>query len=67
MTEDVRHVGVYTAAVKVHPEVLAEVKVRVEPEGGMPVEPEAPAQPAPEPAPIEEPEASDDDFESDED
>ena len=67
MTEDVRHVGVYTAAVRLHTEVLAEVKVRVEPEGGMAVVPEEPAQPAPAPAPVEEPETADDEFESEDD
>jgi len=67
ITEDIRHVGVYTAAVKVHPEVLAEVKVRVEPEGGMPVVTAEPVEVAPEPEPVEEPAGSEDDFELDED
>ena len=34
LEEDVRMLGVYTATVKVHPEVTAQVKFRVEPEGG---------------------------------
>ncbi len=54
MTEDVRYVGVYTAAVKIHPEVLAQVKVRVEPEGGMPAVAETPApEVAPEPVEVD--------------
>lgn len=32
MGDDIKHTGVYTASVKIHPEVVAEVKVRVEPE-----------------------------------
>jgi large subunit ribosomal protein L9 len=32
LDEDVRMIGVYTATVKLHPEVSAKVKVRVEPE-----------------------------------
>jgi len=32
ITEDIKHVGVYSANVKVHPEVVAEVKIRVEAE-----------------------------------
>ncbi|GIV61374.1 MAG: 50S ribosomal protein L9 [Rhodothermaceae bacterium] len=30
--EDIRHVGVYSASVKLHPEVVAQVKLRVVPE-----------------------------------
>ena len=32
LNEDIRMVGVYTASVKLHPEVTAQVKIRVEPE-----------------------------------
>ncbi len=32
MGDDIKHTGVYIASVKIHPEVVAEVKVRVEPE-----------------------------------
>lgn len=65
LTEDVRHIGVYTAVVKVHAEVAAEVKVRVEPEGGMPVVPETPEPvAAPESAAADEP-ISDLDFPED--
>lgn len=32
MGDDIKHTGVYSASVKIHPEVVAEVKVRVEPE-----------------------------------
>ena len=32
LDEDIRMIGVYTASVKIHPEVTASVKVRVEPE-----------------------------------
>ena len=34
MVEDVRMVGVYTANVKLHTDVVAQLKVRVVPEGG---------------------------------
>lgn len=47
MDEDVRHIGVYTASVRIHSEVTAQVKVRVEPEGGVA------AAPAPVAAPVE--------------
>ena len=30
--DEIRLLGVYTASVKIHPEVVAEIKVRVEPE-----------------------------------
>jgi large subunit ribosomal protein L9 len=47
LAEDVRMLGVYTASVKLHPEVTAQVKFQVVPEGGSaaPVEPAAPAAP----------------------
>ncbi|NNE71934.1 MAG: 50S ribosomal protein L9 [Rhodothermales bacterium] len=45
LAEDVRTLGVYTASVKLHPEVTAALKFRVEPEGGV-----APAPAAPQPA-----------------
>jgi len=32
INDDIKHTGVYTASVKIHPEVVAEVKIRVEPE-----------------------------------
>jgi large subunit ribosomal protein L9 len=32
INDEIKHTGVYTAAVKIHPQVTAEVKVRVEPE-----------------------------------
>ncbi len=32
MPEDIRMLGVYTARVKLHPEVVAQIKIRVEPE-----------------------------------
>ncbi len=32
LDEDIRLIGVYTATVKLHPEVVSQVKVRVEPE-----------------------------------
>ncbi len=35
LAEDVRMLGVYTAAVKLHPEVTAQVKFQVLPEGGV--------------------------------
>lgn len=41
LSEDVRMLGVYTATVKLHPEVTAELKFRVEPEGGLAPEPAA--------------------------
>jgi large subunit ribosomal protein L9 len=61
MTEDVRHIGVYTAEVKLHPEVVAQVKVRVEPEGGAAAAPEVPAPETPaSETPVEEPAPADD-------
>lgn len=32
MPEDIRMLGIYTAYVKLHPEVVAQIKIRVEPE-----------------------------------
>lgn len=32
MPEDIRMLGIYTAHVKLHPEVVAQIKIRVEPE-----------------------------------
>ncbi|MDA0682890.1 MAG: 50S ribosomal protein L9 [Bacteroidetes bacterium] len=32
LSEDIKHTGVFTASVKIHPEVVAEIKIRVEPE-----------------------------------
>lgn len=32
INDDIKHTGVYSASVKIHPEVVAEVKIRVEPE-----------------------------------
>ena len=32
LNDEIKHTGVYTASVKIHPQVTAEVKVRVEPE-----------------------------------
>ena len=32
ITDEIKHTGVYSATVKIHPEVTAEVKIRVEPE-----------------------------------
>ncbi|MDE2995423.1 MAG: 50S ribosomal protein L9 [Bacteroidota bacterium] len=32
VNDDIKHTGVYSASVKIHPEVVIEVKVRVEPE-----------------------------------
>ncbi|MBO6575245.1 MAG: 50S ribosomal protein L9 [Rhodothermales bacterium] len=47
LDEDVRMLGVYTASVRIHPEVVAKVKFRVEPEGGAVAAPEtAEAEPA---------------------
>ncbi len=51
LSEDIRVIGVYTAQVKLHSDVVAQVKVRVEPEGGVveeapPAETEAEAAPA---------------------
>ena len=42
LSEDIRMIGVYSATVKLHPEVTAQVKVRVTPESG----PEAEAEEA---------------------
>jgi|SRR5690606_21975507 large subunit ribosomal protein L9 len=36
LAEEIRYTGVYTAVVKLHPEHVAEVKVKVVPEGGEP-------------------------------
>jgi hypothetical protein len=52
---------VYTAEVKLHPEVVAQVKVRVEPEGGAAAAPEVPAPETPaSETPVEEPAPADD-------
>ncbi len=32
INDEIKHTGVYSASVKIHPEVVAEVKIRVEPE-----------------------------------
>ncbi|MDX1430648.1 MAG: 50S ribosomal protein L9 [Rhodothermales bacterium] len=43
--DEIRTVGVFTGTVKLHPEVAAKVKIRVEPEdGGATVEPAEPAE-----------------------
>ncbi len=53
LNEDIRLIGVYSATVKLHADVHAQVKVRVVPEGGE-VAPEAEAAPTAEDAPAAE-------------
>ncbi len=55
LSEDIRVIGVYTANVKLHTDVVAQVKVRVVPEGG---EAPAEAEPAAEAAPVVEAETA---------
>ncbi len=54
LNEDIRLIGVYTATVKAHAEVEAQVKVRVVPEGGGEAAPAAEAAPVAEAAPAAE-------------
>ncbi len=61
LSEDIRVIGVYTANVKLHTDVVAQVKVRVVPEGGeAPAEAESAAEvePAAEAAPVVEAETA---------
>lgn len=57
LNEDIRLIGVYTATVKLHADVEAELKVRVVPEGGGVPEAAAEAAEAPEAAPVAEADA----------